>query len=114
MTTVQQQHPRDIIQNNLQQQQMQPGNPIKDWHVCFMALSIMLAASILIYEIDVLTKGDNNYEDDRVLYNPGQQWIHNDNILGRAVGYLPYAGMATIIMNDYPLVKYVLIGFPGC
>ena len=64
-------------------------------------------------EIDVLTKGDNNYEDDRVLYNPGQQWIHNDNILGRAVGYLPYAGMATIIMNDYPLVKYVLIGFLG-
>ena len=62
-------------------------------------------------ELDILTKGDNNYKDDRVLYDPGQEWIHKGNLLGRAVGYLPYAGMATIIMNDYPIVKYCLIGF---
>ena len=64
-------------------------------------------------EMDILTKGDNNYNDDRVLYDPGQEWIHKGNILGRAVGYIPYAGMATIIMNDYPIVKFVLIGFLG-
>ena len=64
-------------------------------------------------EADILTKGDNNYNDDRVLYDPGQDWIHKNNLLGRAVGYLPYAGMATIIMNDYPAVKFVLIGFLG-
>lgn len=63
--------------------------------------------------VDILTKGDNNYKDDRVLYDPGQLWIHEDNLLGRAVGYLPYAGMATIIMNDYPAIKFLLIGFLG-
>merc|ERR1711934_998102 len=40
-------------------------------------------------QMDILTKGDNNYNDDRVLYDPGQDWIHKDNLLGRAVGYLP-------------------------
>merc|ERR1711970_728647 len=25
-------------------------------------------------DFDVLTKGDNNFDDDRVLYNPGQKW----------------------------------------
>ncbi len=60
-------------------------------------------------EFDVLTKGDNNYEDDRVLYNPGQLWLNQRHIVGRAVGYLPYAGMATIIMNDYPFVKCVIV-----
>jgi len=64
-------------------------------------------------QMDILTKGDNNYNDDRVLYDPGQDWIHKDNLLGRAVGYLPYAGMATIIMNDYPFIKYILIAFLG-
>lgn len=27
--------------------------------------------------------------------------------------YLPYIGQATIIMNDYPYVKYLLIGILG-
>ena len=27
--------------------------------------------------------------------------------------YLPYIGMVTIIMNDYPIVKYILVGLMG-
>ncbi len=27
--------------------------------------------------------------------------------------YLPYVGMVTIVMNDYPWVKYLLIGVLG-
>ena len=34
-------------------------------------------------------------------------------MIGRAKGYLPYIGMVTIIMNDYPIVKYVLVGVMG-
>ena len=30
-----------------------------------------------------------------------------------ACRYLPKVGMATIIMNDYPYVKYALIGLLG-
>ncbi|MEW5307904.1 MAG: hypothetical protein WDW38_007725 [Sanguina aurantia] len=64
--------------------------------------------------IDVLTKGDNNYGDDRAgIYADGQQWLHQNHILGRTVGYLPQVGMVTIIMNDYPYLKYALIGILG-
>jgi len=33
--------------------------------------------------------------------------------MGRAIGYLPYVGMVTIIMNDYPYVKILLISVLG-
>uniref|UniRef100_A0A803LN27 Signal peptidase complex catalytic subunit SEC11 n=1 Tax=Chenopodium quinoa TaxID=63459 RepID=A0A803LN27_CHEQI len=39
-------------------------------------------------EVDVLTKGDNNYGDDRLLYAHGQQWLQRHHIMGRAVGTL--------------------------
>ena len=31
----------------------------------------------------------------------------------RSRRYLPYIGMVTIIMNDYPLVKYALVALMG-
>ncbi|KAH0873193.1 hypothetical protein HID58_070555 [Brassica napus] len=61
-------------------------------------------------EVDVLTKGDNNYGDDRLLYAEGQQWLHRHHIMGRAVGFLPYVGWVTIIMTEKPIIKYILIG----
>ncbi|KAG8457765.1 hypothetical protein KFE25_005778 [Diacronema lutheri] len=63
--------------------------------------------------VDILTKGDNNSVDDRGLYAAGQSWINKEHIIGRARGYLPYIGMVTIIMNDYPLLKYCLVGLMG-
>lgn len=60
--------------------------------------------------VDILTKGDNNWGDDRSLYNKGQRWLHQEHIMGRVIGFLPYVGQVTIIMNDYPYVKYALIG----
>ena len=41
----------------------------------------------------------------QVLYAQGQDWLHREHIMGRAVGYLPHVGRVTIIMNDYPYVK---------
>ncbi|XP_019169030.1 PREDICTED: signal peptidase complex catalytic subunit SEC11C [Ipomoea nil] len=64
-------------------------------------------------EFDILTKGDNNPEDDRGLYSPGQQWLNRHHIIGRAVGFLPYVGYVTIIMTAKPIVKFVLIGALG-
>ncbi|KAJ1795585.1 Signal peptidase complex catalytic subunit [Coemansia sp. RSA 2399] len=58
----------------------------------------------------LLTKGDNNNADDRGLYNPGQMWIQRNEIIGRVKGFVPYAGMGTIWMNDYPYLKSVLLG----
>ncbi|KAL0025496.1 hypothetical protein WJX77_006303 [Trebouxia sp. C0004] len=61
-------------------------------------------------EVSVLTKGDNNHGDDRALYARGQMWLNQKHIMGRVVGFLPYVGQVTIIMNDYPYLKYALIG----
>jgi len=73
----------------------------------------------------LLTKGDNNYDDDIMLYN-GPRWIRDDQIVGRVQGYvwpehanlmirrfLPYAGYVTILLNDYPMLKYVVLGLLG-
>ncbi|KAJ6700969.1 SIGNAL PEPTIDASE COMPLEX CATALYTIC SUBUNIT SEC11 [Salix koriyanagi] len=64
-------------------------------------------------EVDVLTKGDNNYGDDRLLYAEGQLWLQRHHIMGRAVGFLPYVGWVTIIMTEKPIIKYILIGALG-
>ncbi|GMI01039.1 hypothetical protein TrVE_jg11359 [Triparma verrucosa] len=64
-------------------------------------------------EVELLTKGDNNRIDDRSLYAPGQLWLKREDILGRAVGTLRYVGMVTIMLNDYPMLKYVLVGLMG-
>lgn len=64
-------------------------------------------------EFFLLTKGDNNQIDDRNLYPGKQLWLERKHILGRINGYLPYVGIITIIMNDYPILKYLVIAFLG-
>ncbi|WPT16783.1 Signal peptidase complex catalytic subunit SEC11C [Picochlorum sp. SENEW3] len=64
-------------------------------------------------DADILTKGDNNYGDDVSLYPRGMSWLNKTHVMGRVVGFLPYVGRATIIMNDYPIVKYALIAILG-
>mmetsp|Transcript_65203 Transcript_65203/g.75828 ORF Transcript_65203/g.75828 Transcript_65203/m.75828 type:complete len:183 (-) Transcript_65203:143-691(-) len=61
-------------------------------------------------EAFLLTKGDNNKDDDRLLYPRGQMWLKRSDLMGKVVGYIPYAGMFTIWLNDYPMLKWVLIG----
>ena len=48
--------------------------------------------------------------NDRGLYAPGQYWLERKDIIGRVRGYLPYLGIFTLIMNDYPLFKYIMLG----
>ncbi|XP_073053586.1 uncharacterized protein [Primulina eburnea] len=61
---------------------------------------------------DILTKGDNNEEDDISFYN-GERWLQRHHIMGRAVGFLPYVGYITIFMTEKPIIKYVVIGVLG-
>uniref|UniRef100_A0A914CMF2 Signal peptidase complex catalytic subunit SEC11 n=1 Tax=Acrobeloides nanus TaxID=290746 RepID=A0A914CMF2_9BILA len=60
-----------------------------------------------------LTKGDNNPTDDRGLYAPGQYWLTLTDVVGRAKGFVPYVGMVTILMNDNPKFKYIVLGLLG-
>ncbi|XP_073241332.1 signal peptidase complex catalytic subunit SEC11A-like [Porites lutea] len=64
-------------------------------------------------DIKFLTKGDNNSVDDRGLYAPGQLWLQRKDVVGRARGFVPYIGMVTIIMNDYPKFKYFVLAGLG-
>ena len=63
----------------------------------------------------LLTKGDNNQVDDRGLYNTdvNQLFITKEELMGRAKAYLPYVGMVTIWLNDYPWFKYVMLSLMG-
>lgn len=64
-------------------------------------------------EVHVLTKGDNNDSHDRGLYNRGQKWLHKKDIVGRVKGYFPYLGMITILLNDYPQLKKLVVACLG-
>jgi len=73
---------------------------------------------IKVHEKDVndtkfLTKGDHNQVDDRGLYAPGQFWLQRKDVVGRARGFVPYVGMVTILMNDYPKLKYTVLALLG-
>ncbi|CEQ41665.1 SPOSA6832_03401, partial [Sporobolomyces salmonicolor] len=60
----------------------------------------------------LLTKGDNNHADDVGLYN-GMRYLRRSHIVGKVQGYVPYVGYATILMNDYPKLKYALLAVLG-
>ncbi|XP_066184720.1 signal peptidase complex catalytic subunit SEC11A isoform X1 [Sylvia atricapilla] len=65
-------------------------------------------------DIKFLTKGDNNAVDDRGLYKQGQHWLEKKDVVGRARGFVPYIGIVTILMNDYPKFKVRSLLFPAC
>ncbi|KAG5639722.1 Signal peptidase complex catalytic subunit [Sphagnurus paluster] len=68
--------------------------------------------SMLVPAQRMLTKGDNNHVDDIELYN-GIKWLERKHIVGKVRGFLPYVGYVTIAMNDFPQLKYALIGILG-
>lgn len=57
-----------------------------------------------------LTKGDNNFGDDRPLYGRGTYYISEEQIVGKVGGIVPYGGYFTIILNDYPMAKWGMLG----
>ncbi len=61
----------------------------------------------------ILTKGDNNHVDDRGLYPKGVKWLHRSELMGKMRAYLPYMGMFTIWLNDYPWFKFAVLGLMG-
>ncbi|KAL9238152.1 hypothetical protein vseg_012618 [Gypsophila vaccaria] len=68
-----------------------------------------------IEEADLLTKGDNNDEDDRSgTYTEGRMWLTLDHVYGRVRWYFPYIGWGIIMVAMKPFVKYpVMIGAVG-
>lgn len=71
-----------------------------------------VAASPIAARQLLLTKGDNNPVDDIELYQ-GLEWLERRHIVGKVRGFLPYIGYVTIAMNDFPQLKYALLGGLG-
>ena len=50
-------------------------------------------------KVKLLTKGDNNKEDDsKFLY---QNWLEGDNVVGKAKFLIPYVGMPVAIISNF-------------
>ena len=59
-------------------------------------------------KVKYLTKGDNNPVDDRGLYPKNVAYLDPDSVVGHVVATIPYSGYLTLLLNDYPYVKYGL------
>ena len=64
-------------------------------------------------EYQALTKGDNNPVNDRGLYERGELGLGKKHIFGRIRMFVPYVGVATIILNDYPMLKWGILIIMG-
>ena len=53
---------------------------------CLNYCSFILIYSSINGDFKILTKGDNNEVHDRGLYNRGQKWLENGDIVGRVKG----------------------------
>ena len=60
-----------------------------------------------------MTKGDNNPVNDRGLYEKGDYWLNRKHILGRIRMIVPYIGIVTIILNDYPILQWGILIIMG-
>ncbi|KAG2046790.1 hypothetical protein BDR06DRAFT_1034413 [Suillus hirtellus] len=60
----------------------------------------------------MLMKGNNNHVYDIDLYQ-GLEWLDQRHIIGKVCGFLPYIGYMMIAMNDFPQLKYTLLGGLG-
>jgi signal peptidase len=62
-----------------------------------------------------MTKGDANEPNDRGIYEDvdinkrREWWIGKKHITGRILGFLPYVGYATILLNDNPMLKWAVL-----
>ena len=64
-------------------------------------------------EYNAITKGDNNPVNDRGLYEKSDLWLRKKHILGRIRMFCTYVGIATIILNDYPYLKWCILIIMG-
>lgn len=66
------------------------------------------------FDLQLLTKGDNNHADDTELYSRSQSYLDRDkDVVGVVRGYIPFVGYITILLNDYPWFKYALLAILG-
>ncbi|KAF3938997.1 hypothetical protein ABW19_dt0204673 [Dactylella cylindrospora] len=64
--------------------------------------------------LKLLTKGDNNEQDDVVLYTLGQHYIDREKeVIGSVKAYMPFVGYVTILLSEHPMIKTAVLGIMG-
>ncbi|OBA20249.1 signal peptidase complex catalytic subunit SEC11 [Metschnikowia bicuspidata var. bicuspidata NRRL YB-4993] len=62
----------------------------------------------------LLTKGDNNAQDDLLLYHKKQSYLNQrTDLVGTVKGYFPKLGYITILLTENMYFKYTMLGFMG-
>ncbi|QBM87369.1 signal peptidase, endoplasmic reticulum-type [Metschnikowia aff. pulcherrima] len=62
----------------------------------------------------LLTKGDNNAQDDLLLYSRKQNYLSQKNdLVGTVKGYFPKLGYITILLTENMYFRYTLLGLMG-
>ena len=51
------------------------------------------------YRQTILTKGDNNVIDDRLMYSPGRPFALREEVIGLVRGYVPKLGWASLVLQ---------------
>ena len=64
-------------------------------------------------DFNCLTKGDANPVNDRDLYDRKALWLNKTHVFGKIKGFLPYIGILTILLNDYPKIKWFILNVMG-
>ncbi|KAJ7326348.1 hypothetical protein DFH08DRAFT_337675 [Mycena albidolilacea] len=89
-----------------------PGADIPIVHRVLETHDVKSKGSLSAQNQRLLTKGDNNEVNDIELYR-GLEHLERKHIVGKVRGFLPYIGYVTIAMNDFPQLKYALLGGLG-
>lgn len=55
----------------------------------------------------ILTKGDNNNFDDHFIYQEGQEWVGEEDVIGKSYAYIPRLGYVTLMLSEFPALRYV-------
>ncbi|ORY76953.1 signal peptidase complex catalytic subunit sec11 [Protomyces lactucae-debilis] len=98
----------DIVVYNIQDRSIPIVHRVIKSHISAQSALNELGKSKL------LTKGDNNNDDDLTLYAPGQRTLdRKEDVIGVVYGFMPYVGMVTLAMNDYPALRYLMLGGMG-
>lgn len=62
----------------------------------------------------LLTKGDNNHDDDLLLYARKQSYLNLEtDLVGTVKGYIPFLGYVTILISENKYFKFGLLGLMG-
>lgn len=58
----------------------------------------------------ILTKGDNNEQNDVGLYRQGRDWIEESEIIGKTFFYIPKLGYLSLFLGEFVYAKFISIG----